>query len=372
MRHESEFEERTHDRGAGSMARGASALLRSLRARMSMWATPSLLVVGALHAAGCDGTDHGWVCRVDAECASGRCLPDGSCGEPATASADVGAGSRFGDAAQSGNDASADGVSGSDAAATDAGATDAASSNPGGTAAFLCKPDHDGKVDRKEMHFAAGLSAPFRVARDAKFQAAGEDLVGQGKVWDLVGPFEGDEDLAIATLPVQGAWFEADFVGATYAAQLDTGSPLLGVFEATGDRLLLRGVVSPENDLFKTSLTYDPPAVVLQFPLDLGTSFQSVSEVKGFKDGVYSIWYETWSSKVDSKGAVKTPFGNFPALRVQTTLTRKVGVMDFVTRSLAWVAECYGTVASARSPLGASSVDFPVADELRRIAPPKR
>lgn len=339
---------------------------------MFLRAVVSLLVALAVLATGCDGTEQGWICRVDAECASGRCLPDGTCGEPPTASDDAGAGSRFGDAVQGGSDAATDATSGSDATAADAGITDASGSDAGDPPAFLCKPDHDGKVDRKEMHFAAGLSAPFRVARDAKFQAAGEDVAGQGKVWDLVGPFEGDEDLAVATLPVQGAWFEADFVGATYAAQLDTGSPLLGVFEATGDRLLLRGVVSPENDLFKTSLTYDPPAVVLQFPLDLGTSFQSVSEVKGFKDGVYSIWYETWSSKVDSKGAVKTPFGNFPALRVQTTLTRKVGVMDFVTRSLAWVAECYGTVASARSPLGASSVDFPVADELRRIAPPKR
>lgn len=346
---------------------------------------PGLLLFLTTVAACTSGTTA--TCRVDGDCASRHCGPDGECQDYALADPDAAdASPRFGDAsgdvagqgdsATTSTDAATAGadsvasvdseVAGDDTSGSgDTGAGDA------GVPPWTCVPNHDGRVDRIEIHFAPNLSAPFRVASDASFQPQGQAGSDGKPVWDLASALASDKDVQVGTEPVAGRWFSADFAGATYAARLAVDSPLLGVFEATGDALLLRGVVSPDDGLLATKLVYDPPAKVLAFPLQEGTSFASSSIVTGKKDGVYALWNESWTSVADHRGIVQTPYGNFPSLRVRTTLTRKVGILEYVTRSFAWVAECYGTVASARSKLDEPALEFTTAEELRRLAVPK-
>ena len=367
---------------AATEPNAAAATPANASAARLRWLWAALLVA----AAGCADAQTA-TCRVDGDCASRRCGPDGLCQDYALADADASdASPRFGDASGTDGVGSGDTAGGQDtgtsggndgAGAQDSGnvgadstAADAASADTA-VAPWTCAPNHDGRVDRIEIHFAPNLEAPFRVATQASFQPQGTAGADGKPVWDLAAPLASDKDVMVSTEPVAGRWFSADFAGATYASRLATDSPLLGIFEATGDALLLRGVVSPEDGLLATKLVYDPPAQVLAFPLQEGTSFSSASIVTGKKDGVYALWNETWTSVADHRGIVQTPYGNFPALRVRTTLTRKVGIFEYVTRSFAWVAECYGTVASARSKLDESTLEFTTAEELRRLAVPK-
>ena len=358
---------------AGALARAAAAA--NARALVLSLALSMALVA----CADADAT----ACRVDADCAHGKCLADGRCAVADISDAALDTSPPFGDAVTDAGagDAGAGGSDGGQPSSaevqgdasggtSDAAVDVAAGADAGPLPGFTCGPNHDGRIERKELHFAPGLKAPFSVAKDTPFQSASTPGEGGVAVWNLKGPYAGQATTLVETAAPSTAWYANDVAGATYATQLAVDSPLHGVFEATGDALLLRAVVSPQDGLLRTRLLYDPPAQVLALPLEKGKSYSSTSTVKGEKDGVLALWTETWTSQVDASGIVQTPFGNFPALRVRTTLTRKVGVFEYVTRSLAWVAECFGTVASARSALGEQSIDFTTAAELRRLAPP--
>jgi hypothetical protein len=179
----------------------------------------------------------------------------------------------------------------------------------------------------------------------------------------------GDASEPLETLPVAGTWFAADFASATYAAKLSSSSDLLGVFQLTPDALLLLGVVSPENGLFKTNVKYSPAVKVLSFPFGQDDTWSTASTVSGLYEGVASVYYETWASRVDVRGELRTPLGAFPVLRVHTTVDRLVGALFTRTRSHAFVSECFGTVATVSSNAGEMQVDFGSAAEVRRLAP---
>jgi hypothetical protein len=86
---------------------------------------------------------------------------------------------------------------------------------------------------------------------------------------------------------------------------------------------------------------------------------------------------EKYDSKVDAAGEVKTPFGTFEALRVNTLLTRKVYYLSKLgilvktetVRTFAFVTECFGTIASVASNTNEATEEFTTAAELRRLAP---
>ncbi len=278
-------------------------------------------------------------CVDNSECASGLCLADGTCA------------------------AAPDGGTGGDGAPGDDG-------GPGGDGGIAsCRPNHDGTISRDEVSFAAGRVATFRVATDVTVDTAGTLQQGGAHLWDLVGPYDGDDDVVTTLAPLSGAWFAADFDGATYTTPLSATQDLIGVFEITDTALLLRGVVSPNAGPTRTELTYDPPAVLLQLPLTTTTQWSSTSTISGVASGVASYYSEKYESRVDATGDLDTPYGTFPVLRVRTLLTRTVGAAVVTVRSLQFVAECYGTVATVTSNQYESDVDFTTAAELRRLAP---
>ena len=321
----------------------------SSMSRLSAVAALSLL----LSLGGCVEAPAGG-CRSGTECESGICLADGTCG---TAPSEDAGTTPTGDA---GVDAGADGP---DAGPPDSGTPDAGV--PSGT----CLPNGDGSITSAEVPLRAGLQGTFRTARNVTWDSAAKALPDGGSGWDLASPLAGDASEPLETLSVAGTWYASDFASATYAAKLSSSSELLGVFQLTQDALLLLGVVSPEDGLFKTNVMYSPAVKVLAFPVKLQDSWSTTATVSGTYQGVLSYYSETWESHADARGELLTPLGAFPVLRVHTTVDRLVGALYTRTRSHAFVSECFGTVATVSSNTAETEVDFTSAAEVRRLSP---
>lgn len=314
----------------------------------------SALVVGASWLAACAvGSPVGGQCETGSDCESGAC-DKGVCVDTSGDGGEGGEGGQIGAGAQAAGGESAGGQ--------------AAGGQAEGGGSGFCSPGHDGVVSRDEVPLAAGLEAQFRVATDVTFDTAGAD-VGGVQTWDLSGSFAGDHTSLLETRPLAGEWFEDLFPGATYAARLSDEADVLGVFEINDDALLLRGVVSPEDGLYRTELEYDPPVVVLAFPLTEGDTFTTDATVSGLTTGVYGIFFETYESEVDARGDMITPFATFDVLRVKVDLTRTVGALVTTQKTFAFVAECFGTVATVRSQTNESGEEFNDVSELQRLTP---
>lgn len=288
-------------------------------------------------AAGCAAGDAA-VCRTDTDCASGVCLAGGTC-----------------------------------ALAMDAGGEDGAPGTDGAPASdgdvVTCAPDHDYVITRDEVLLAAGQQATFRIAQDVTVSTAGT-LSPQGEQsWDLAASLAGDHDVEVHLEPMTGHWFAPSFPGASYAVRLSSTNDLLGVFELTDDALLLRGVVSPEGGPTRTELAYDPPVTVLELPLTSTSAWSVDTTATGVTGGVWAVATESYDIAVDAGGIVATPYGPFPVLRVATDLTRTAGGVVVTSKSYAFVAECYGIVATIASHEYETDDDFSEASEVRRLAP---
>ncbi len=302
---------------------------------------------------GCD--DGSPECRVGADCASGVCLSDGTCLVPDAGDGDV----TPDDAA----DARTDAVE--DDAAEDDGTLDDGTTDDG---SLTCSPNDDGVLTRSEVPIRAGLRANFAIATDVGVSTGGTAQPDGSRVWDFSGSLTGDHLSLEELRDPAGLWFADDFPTATYASKLRDGEDLLGVFQATDDALLLLGVVSPEGGVFQTSLTYDPPVTLLQFPLAEGNTWTTESTITGLSLGVASWYTETYVSRVDAHGTMTTPYGSFPVLRIRVSLDRLVGLLPTSYRSFLFVAECFGTVAAVHSDAGESELEFTHAAEVRRLA----
>lgn len=282
----------------------------------------------------CGGGDGATTCTRDDECASHFCRADGTCGP-----ADV------------------DAPGGDDGPGPD---------GPSGT----CSPNHDGMIQAGELPLVAGRMARFRIATDATFDTAGQANADGTRRWDLTGQLAGDTDAPVALLAPTGAWWASDFPMATYAVTLASGSDLQGVFRVTANDVTLLGVVSPDGGTFSTKLTYDPPAKVLAVPFGAGATWSSTSTVSGTAQGAIVAYTEKYASRVDQVGTMKTPYGEFPVLRVATDLTRTSGLATLASsRTFAWAAECFGTVASVTSQNFETAAEFTDAAEVRRLIP---
>ncbi len=326
-------------------------------------------IVGAVGTVGivACGDDSNAPCRVAADCASGLCLPSGLCAAPPTS--DATDAEDTADATDFGGDLLGDTTS--DTASTDTGdapnpgdASDAADTDGG---PIVCLPNRDGTITRSEVPIAPDLQATYLIATDVDFDSRGTPDADPR--WDLDQTFTGDTKVLVTTLDPHDTWYGPTFPTATYATRLAQDSDLLGVFEAKSDGLFLLGVVSPEGGLFRTELTYDPPAKLMAYPLALNTTWASTSTITGLTSGVISYVTETYEGTVDNRGTLATPFADFDAFRVVLTLDRLVGAVPYSDVSHLFVTECFGTVATLRSPAYASGPEFTTASELRRLSP---
>jgi hypothetical protein len=335
------------------------------------------------------GTEGGRTCTLDEECVSGVCRADGTCAAPGSADVDAGdagdasAGAEAGADEGLGGDGSLDEVGD---AAGDGGPSgqDSAPDGAGDGGGGACRPDRDGVVRRDELPLAAGYEADFRVTTGVRDFNTEPQCSGGACVWDLVEVAGVTEERGVDTLALAGRWFadEPAFARATYAAELGDFAITwfsydicrqrqLGVFEVTADALRMLGVVSERED-GGTLLVYDPPLVVLQLPLALGTTWTAETTASGpLCNSLFDYAIaQTLTGEVDALGAVVTPYGTFTdVLRVNTLLERHlgVGVLPSSVRTHTFVAECFSTVATVRSAEGVEEPEFDEVAEVRRL-----
>jgi hypothetical protein len=291
-------------------------------------ALPIVLVAAQYGCAGSPSNE----CAVDQDCASGFCQADHTC------------------APVEGDGGRPDASIGIDA-------------RPG------CDPDHDGTVERDERPLAPGRTATYRMAEDATIDTAGT-IDGQGRhTWTLDADLPGDEDRDLELIDPAGTWWEDVFPGATYATTLSASSDLLGVFALDDTRLQLLGVVSPTGGTTRTELVYDPPVDTLVLPLAPSDDWVVDTTVSGLAQGFAAYYTERYESRVDAVGTMDTPYGEFPVSRVAVDLTRQVGAGFVTSRTFAFVAECYSTVATIVSQDYEADAEFTDAAEVRRLAP---
>jgi hypothetical protein len=291
------------------------------------------LLLCSMNVLGCSGGS-GNECSRDEDCDSNFCRADGTCGE-----------------------AQNDGGVGSD-------------SLPPDMTSELCTPNHDDSIVLAELPLRAGKMANFRIATDATFNTAGTSAGGGMKRWDLSGALANDADTEIVLASSAGAYWAADFPAATYAAPLAAGSDLLGVFHVDATAVTLLGVVSPTAGTFGTKVTYDPPAIILKLPVAPNAQWSSSSTVSGTLNGGFVNYTENYESNVDSVGTMKTPYGEFPVMRVATDMEQLQVITPFGgKRSFSWLAECFGSVANVTSQDFESSSEFDDPAEVRRLAP---
>jgi hypothetical protein len=238
-----------------------------------------------------------------------------------------------------------------------------------GTAA-ACTPNHDGTITANEVPLAAGKSASFRVATNATWNTAGTSSGGGARTWDLTTQLANDADMTLALTSPSGTWWQPDFAAASYATVLTSSSDLIGVFEIDSTGLLLLGVVSPSAGVQKTELTYDPPARILTIPFAAGDTWTTTSTVSGYAQGAIVAYSEQYDSRVDEVGTMKAPYGDFPALRIATDMTRtSTGATIASNRTFTWAAECFGFVATVQSQNLDTSSEFSDDAEVRRLEP---
>ncbi len=316
-------------------------------------------------------------CQVGADCASGVCESDGKCGPISSTHGDSGValgpdGGVVGDDGSSGDDG---GTSQGDDSGS-VGVTDTGSPYPGADGGE-CVPNNDGTITRDEVPMQAGLHANFEFAENVTVNSAGAMNANGSYAWDLTGPFQpsstkpttADHTVLVTTDDPTGQWFSAAFPSATYTTKLSDTANLLGVFQGTPGALDLLGVVSPTSGNGSTQLTYKTPIAVLAVPMMLGSTWTTNSDVTGTAEGLVSNYTEEYVNKVDAAGTLKTPYGTFNVLRVQTVLTRDdLGVVE-VIRSFSFVAECFGSIASLVSQTDETQVDFTNASEVQRLTP---
>lgn len=290
-------------------------------------------------------------------------MPDQGGGGDASA-LDSGEGVDMGDAGTSGEDLGDEGL--------DAGPGGDDGVDQGGdmgTEPVICRPNNDGVITRQEVPLRAGLSATYRVATDvAEVSTAGEDHGDGTRTWDLSGMFRGDARVIVEARDPGGQWFSPDFPRATYMTQLSQSSSLLGLFEITAEDLRLLGVASPEDGFYETNVEYEPAVRTLAFPLEMGKSWEDASSVTGKFNGGFVSYSEDYTSQVDARGTLKTPYGDFEVLRVRVELERTVGFLTTTTRTYLFVSECFGTVGTIVSEDDESEVEFTAAAEVRRLA----
>lgn len=367
-----------------------------LRSRASL----ALLSMVLLFLIGC--SSESFECRFDTDCVSGVCNADGSCApvdnqddttEPdATESDDTESPDSQTDGDSDTDDSDTDDpdtvvpedsvsddttepsdnggntVEGDTVVPEDSGAD--ASSDTGtpqdsdpDTDSKNCWPNKDEQIELSEFPALPGVVQNYLLAKEVTVDTSGTD-------WDLSAAIDGEVQASIALEALAEQWFAKSFDGATYVAPIAGEDSLQGVYEVTGNQLLLRGVVSKSEAAdVKTELTYSPPAVIMNFPFKVEDTWTSTSIITGIYPLGVAYYTETHASQVDTAGTMNTPLADFDVLRIRSKMTRTVGLVVSTRRNHYHVAECFGTVSSMTSHFNEAEENFSLAAEVRRITP---
>lgn len=238
-----------------------------------------------------------------------------------------------------------------------------------------CVPNLDDQIDRCELAPAIGTTIRYVVS--APDETRKVDLAGtldeDGEThWDFATDFATDQTLSIVPTTLEGKWYQASFDPDAFVTPFDRSGKLDSIGLLTQDSLQLLGLASSEEDPKegKTLLVYDPPIVVLQFPVEVGQSFVSTGEiVNGLIQGLPYAGQDTYEVSVDAEGSIDLLQLTFEQVhRVRTKVTTQPAVGETqITYQTSFYAECFAEVARATSAPGETSPDFTEAGELRRL-----
>lgn len=327
---------------------------------------PAAALLALVGSAACTSAGGSRQCYVDADCASGRCRPDGTC-EPVIPATDAGTGGTGG----------AGGVAGAGGAGVAGGST-------GGSAS--CLPNHDGTISREELPFGPDYTAMFRISEEVSPFDSAPNCSSGTCLWDFVDVGGVTRDELSRTVPIGGKWYAQTegFEEATYVSRMADFQLALwgftvcdqtqyGVYQVTPDALLLLGVAS-EYEADGTLLIYDPPVPLVRYPLSVGDEWSVETTARGpLCNSMFDYAIaQTYTSTVDYMGTVQTPYGDFDdVLRINTLVERHlgVGVTPTEARTHTYVAECFTTIAVAVSPELVDTPEFDEAAEVRRLSP---
>ena len=305
----------------------------------------ALLCACIMALAGCGGEKSG--CNVDDDCVVGDVCVNGQC--RALAGADL------------------SGVVGDLGAGGDLATPIPDGWNPDALTAS-CSFNGDGTITRSEEAFTVGLGGLF--AGNAPNTTVPVNNVAQSGTWDFSSPVSGEAKQFDQLVDPSGQWWAGDFPTATYGERIDDGQQAYGVFRVGTDKLEMLGVVSEQNTFQRTELTYSTPIVVLQFPMMVGTTWTSESDVSGTASGIAFFAHEKYVFSVGERGMTKVPAATFDTLRLKMSYTQTYGALVTTRITYLHLAECYGAVARVRSKDNETSADFTQAAEYRRLANP--
>ncbi len=323
-----------------------------------------LLLLPTLVACAASKTDG---CKAGADCPSGVCNVDGTCGEEATSSS-----TSSGMGTGTGMGTSSGGTGGASGSTTSSSGTGGGGTGGSGGGAGACSPpNNDGVITQEEVPLGPGLHAKLSAAASVPVDTVGKVQPDGSHVWDLSAMIAGQKDEMVETLPITGQWFAATYPGATYASKLSSTADLLGVFEVVTGALLLRGVVSPADGAQATKLVYATPIKVLSFPFKAGSTWTTSSNITGKAQGITiaGFYADTYESKVDAQGTMKTPFATFPVLRIRVNRLSNLNGLITSSHRFVFATECFGTVATLVSKDYETVDEFTTAAEVSRLAP---
>ena len=260
----------------------------------------------------------------------------------------------------------------------DTGANDAIEDNTENTTEGeeeTCIPNHDGLIERSEYPVEIGIKATYLLSQNTTIDLIGTTGNNNEPYWDLSQQGNSsDQHVTVHLQPIEDFWFVGDFLDGEYVNVISYGKEIYGIFSLHNDGLYLHGMASFQSASFETGwketkLTYDPPVPLLSFPMQQNSTWQTITTVTGFLDGVWTYYDELYESTVDNKGVLNTPMGEFPVLRINTKITRNIGWFEYVNRNVTFMSECAGSVTTIQSQLDETEINFTSAQEMLRIVP---
>jgi hypothetical protein len=243
---------------------------------------------------------------------------------------------------------------------------------------LTCSPNLDGQITNAELQTTFDTPVPLVVSPASQSRTVSlEGRVGaDGKrSWDVGEDYKDDRSASITARKVAGTWFAASFTTAGFTTPFDLSETTLGVYASDDTGIRLLGLVSREENPAsgKTLYVYATPILVAKFPLKVGESWTSSSDVRqSTLRGLPYAGKDTYEVKVDAAGTLTLRDYTFTqALRVKTkvTVAPAVGAAT-VRRQTSFFFECFGEVLRAVSKDGETQEDFTEAVELRRIGLP--
>ena len=236
----------------------------------------------------------------------------------------------------------------------------------------------DGALGADELPVVLGVPLRYQAVTDPAAEIS-VDVEGtasaSARVWDFTTALPGEALFSVTAMPLADQWYAGHFTDApafvdgvgAYVAPLS--DEMDGVFEKRAAVLVLLGVASLEEG--RTAITYDPPIVVLSFPLEVGRSW--VTETVGSGTYEYSPFYlssDVYDSAIDAQGTAETAAGVLPVLRLRLEQQVTIGLLAVTQRKYTWLSPCIGVIAQVESDTGETEAAFTTARHARHVAAP--